>query len=148
MSITQPVVTKTQNGKIAVTAGNNPGFYQFTVTGSDALGVTQNQSGWILVGNPAATFTKAGDGQHGSPGGQLNLSVTVNPGQSAGTAPGTPVLFTTSAGSLSSRLVTADSNGNAAVVLTLPGSPGTVHVEAEGPFAVGHPTGIFTETAQ
>jgi len=49
---------------------------------------------------------------------------------------------------LETQNVTADSNGNAAVVLTLPGSPGTVHVEAEGPFAVGHPTGIFTETAQ
>ncbi len=148
MSITQPVVTPSQNGKIAVTAGSNPGFYHFTVTGNDSSGVTQTQSGWILVGNPAATLTKTGDGQHGPPGSQLNLSVKLNPGQSAGNAQGATVLFSTSAGNLSSRMVTTDASGNANVVLTLPGTAGTVHVQAEGQFALGHPVAIFTETAQ
>ena len=148
MRITQPTVTKSQNGKIAVTAGGTAGFYHYTVTSNDSTGVTQNQSGWILVGNPPASFTKTGDGQKGPPGSQLNLSVTLNPGQSAGNAQGATVLFTTSAGSLSNRMVTTDASGNASVVLTLPGSPGTVHVNAEGQFALGHPVVTFTETAQ
>ncbi len=148
LSIQQPIVSPSQKGKIAVTAGNTSGFYHFTVTGKDSLGVTQTQSGWILVGNPAATFTKTGDNQHGPPGSQLTLAVTLNPGQSGGNAQGAPVLFTTSKGSLSSRLVTTDASGKASVVLTLPGQPGTVHVSAEGPFAVGHPDATFTETAQ
>jgi hypothetical protein len=40
------------------------------------------------------------------------------------------------------------SSGNAAVVLTLPGNAGTVHVTAEGPFGLGHPVVTFTETVQ
>jgi hypothetical protein len=51
-------------------------------------------------------------------------------------------------GTLSSRMVTTDASGNAAVVLTLPGSAGTVHVTAEGPFGLGHPVVTFTETSQ
>ena len=38
--------------------------------------------------------------------------------------------------------------GKASVVLTLPSSPGTVHVKAEGQYALGHPAVVFTETAQ
>ena len=148
LTIQQPQVTPSQKGKISVTAGNTSGFYHFTVTGKDSQGVTQNQSGWILVGNPPATFTKTGDGQHGPPGGQLTLSINLNPGQSGGDAQGATVLFTTSAGSLSNRLVNTDSSGNAKVTLTLPNQTGTVHVSAEGQFALGHPTATFTETAQ
>ena len=146
--VTQPHLNSSQNGSITVIAGINPGFYHFTVPSTDSAGVTQKQSGWIVVGNPPASLTKTGDNQSGPPGGQLNLAVTLNPGSSGGSAPGATILFSTSAGSLSSRTVVTDSSGNAPVVLTLPSSPGTVHVTAEGPYGLGHPEATFTETVQ
>jgi hypothetical protein len=146
--VTQPNVTPTQDGSITVTAGTAPGFYQFTVPSTDNTGVVETQSGWIVVGNPPATFTKTGDHQKGQPGGQLNLSVTLNPGKSGGSAAGGTVLFTSNKGTLSNRIVDTDSNGNAAVVLTLPANPGTVHVTAEGQFGLGHPVATFTETVE
>ena len=146
--VTQPHLNSSQNGSITVIAGINPGFYHFTVPSTDSAGVTQKQSGWIVVGNPPASLTKTGDNQSGPPGGQLNLAVTLNPGSSGGSAPGATILFSTSAGSLSSRTVVTDSSGNAPVVLTLPSSPGTVHVTAEGPYGLGHPDVTFTETVQ
>jgi hypothetical protein len=100
------------------------------------------------VGNPPASLTKAGDKQKGAAGAKLNLSVTLNPGQSGGSAAGGTLFFTTSAGSLSSRTVTTNSSGVASVVLTLPSSAETVTVKAEGQYALGHPVVNFTETAQ
>ena len=97
------------------------------------------------MGNPPASLTKTGDDQHGRRGTQLNLSVTLNPGQSGGSAAGGTILFTTIAGSLSQRIVDTDSNGNASVVLTLPSTPGIVHVTAEGQYALGHPVVTFME---
>jgi hypothetical protein len=146
--VTQPNVTPSQDGSISVTAGTTPGFYHFTVPSTDNAGVAQNQGGWIVVGNPPATFTKTGDHQKGAPGSNLNLSVTLNARKSGGSAAGGTVLFTTDLGTLSNRLVTTDSSGNAPVVLTLPPNPGTVHVTAEGQFGLGHPVAKFTETAQ
>jgi len=146
--VNQPSVSKGHNGKITVTAGTNPGFYHYTVPSTDTSGVAQQQSGWILVGNPPASLTKSGDNQKGPAGSKLNLSVTLNPGQSGGSAAGGTVFFTTSAGTLSSRIVTTDATGKASVVLTLPSSAGAVHVQAEGQYALGHPVAIFTETAQ
>lgn len=146
--VNQPSLSKGHGGKITVTAGSTPGFYHYSVPSTDTNGVAQQQGGWILVGNPPASFTKTGDGQKGAAGSKLNLSVTMNPGQSGGSAAGGTVFFTTSAGTLSSQIVTTDSSGNAAVVLTLPASPGTVHVSAEGQYALGHPVATFTETAQ
>jgi hypothetical protein len=146
VAVTQGTITSSQNGAITVTAGKKAGFFHYTVPGSDNSGVAQEQSGWIVVGNPPATFTKQGDGQQGAPGTTLNLSVTLNAGSSGGSASGATVFFTTDAGTLSSRLVTTDSSGNAAVVLTLPQSAGSVHVTAEGPYGLGHPEVVFTET--
>lgn len=148
LALTQPTLTASQRGKITVTAGTTPGFYHFTVPSTDSTGVAQQQSGWILVGNPPASLSKTGDQQKGVAGSQLNLSVTLNAGQSGGSAAGGTIFFTTTAGTLSSRLVTTDSSGKAAVVLTLPASPGVVHVTAEGQFALGHPVATFIETAQ
>ena len=99
-------------------------------------------------GESSASLTKGGDNQKGATGSKLNLSVMLNPGQSGGSAAGGTVFFATSAGTLSSQIVTTDSTGKASVVLTLPASPGTVHVKAEGQYALGHPVVIFTETAQ
>jgi hypothetical protein len=146
--VTQPTLSTGHNGSITVTAGTTPGFYHYTVPSSDSAGVAQQQGGWIIVGNPPATLTKTGDKQKGAAGSQLNISVTLNPGQSGGSAAGGTILFTASAGSVSSRIVTTDSSGKAAVVLTLPSSPGTVHVTAEGQFGLGHPMATFMETAQ
>jgi len=76
------------------------------------------------------------------------LSVTLNAGSSGGTKSGASVYFTTDAGTLSAPIVVTDSNGNATVTLTLPVSAGVVHVQAEGPYGLGHPVATFTETAQ
>ncbi len=148
VAVTQPNVSVGTNGKITVTAGTTPGFYRYTVPSTDNAGVTQQQSGWILVGNPPASLTKTGDKQKGAVGSQLNLSVTINPGSSGGSAAGGTIFFTTSTGSLSNRIMTTDSSGKAAVVLTLPSTAGTVHVTAEGQYGLGHPQVMFTETAQ
>ena len=146
--VSQPTLNKGTQGKITVTAGTTPGFYHYSVPSTDTAGVAQQQGGWILVGNPPASFTKTGDKQKGAAGSQLTLSVTLIPGQSGGSAAGGTVLFTTSTGSLSSRKVTTDSTGKATVVLTLPATAGAVHVTAEGQYALGHPSAMFTETAQ
>ena len=149
LSVTQGTISSTQNGAITVTAGKKPGFYHFTVPGTDNAGVTQQQEGYIFVGNPSATLTQTGNNQTGQPGTNLNLSVNLQPGLSGGTSgTGADILFTTSAGTLSNRIVTTDASGNAAVVLTLPGSAGNVQVTAEGPFGLGHPVATFTETTQ
>jgi len=146
--VNQPSLSKGHSGKITVTAGSNPGFFPYSVPSTDTNGVAQQQGGWILVGNPPASLTKGGDNQKGPTGSKLNLSVMLNPGQSGGSAAGGTVFFATSAGTLSSQIVTTDSTGKASVILTLPASPGTVHVKAEGQYALGHPVVIFTETAQ
>jgi hypothetical protein len=146
--VNQPSLSAGHNGKITVTAGSNAGFFHYSVPSTDTKGVAQQQSGWILVGNPPASLAKSGDNQKGPAGTKLNLSVTLNPGQSGGSAAGGTVFFNTSAGTLSSQIVTTDSSGKASVVLTLPSSPGTVHVKAEGQYALGHPAVVFTETAQ
>jgi hypothetical protein len=148
LAVSQGTITTSQHGAIAVTAGATPGFYHFTVPSTDSAGVEQQQSGWILVGNPAATLTKQGDNQKGIHGTTLNLSATLNPGSSGGTAAGATVFFTTTAGTLSARTVTTNASGVAAVELTLPVTAGTVHVTAEGPYGLGHPDVTFTETAQ
>jgi len=146
-SLTQSTITPVQNGALTVTCGNSPGFYHYSVTGTDSSSVAQSQSGWIVVGNQAATLTKTGDGQSGAPGSALTLSVTLVPGISGGTAQGATIFFTSDNGSLSDRMVVTDANGVATVTLTLPASAGQVHVLAEGPFALGHPTASFVLTA-
>jgi len=148
VAVTQGSVSTAQKGSVTVTAGNTPGFYHYILPGTDNAGVTQNEGGWIVVGKPAATFTKTGDNQTGTHGTTLNLSVTLVPGSSGGTASGASVLFTTDAGSLSSRIVMTNGSGVAAVVLTLPATAGTVHITAEGPVGLGHPVATFTETSQ
>jgi hypothetical protein len=148
VTVPQPVLSPGRGGVITVEAGSTPGFYHFTVPSTDSTGVAQQQSGWIVVGNPPASLTKTGDNQSGPTGGNLTLSVTLNPGQSGGSAAGGTVFFTASAGTLSSRIATTNSSGVATIVLTLPSTAETVHVTAEGQYALGHPEVTFTETAQ
>jgi hypothetical protein len=158
VTVTQGNLTTSQNGTITVVAGNTPGFYHFTVTGTDS-GATQTQGGWIVVGNPAATLAKtSGDTQTGTKGTILPqaLTVTLTPGQSGGTNTGASVLFTASAGSLSNGtssgskvIAVTNSSGVASVTLTLPSTAESVTVTAEGPYGLGHPVAAsFTETSQ
>jgi len=146
--VAQPTLSKGHEGRITVTGGSTPGFYHYSVPGTDTNGVSQQQGGYILVGNPPASFTMTGNKQKGAAGSQLTLSVTLNPSSSGGSASGATVFFTTTAGTLASRIVDTDSTGKASVVLTLPSKAETVHVTAEGQYALGHPTATFTETAQ
>jgi hypothetical protein len=148
VSVTQPTLSPGHGGEITVEAGSTPGFYQYTVPSTDSTGVAQQESGWIVVGNPPASLTKTGDNQSGAAGSNLTLSITLNPGQSGGSAAGGTIFFTASTGALSSRTVTTNSSGVATVVLTLPATAQTVHVTAEGQYALGHPEVTFTETAQ
>jgi fibronectin type 3 domain-containing protein len=150
ISIAAAFVTSTANGAITIATGSTPGFYHFTVAGQDSSGVTQNQGGWVLVGNPAATFAKTGDNQSGAGSANLTLSVTLNAGASGGTNTGASVLFTTDTGNFGGakqQIVVTNGSGVAGVTLTLPASAGTVHVTAEGPYGLGHPVVTFTETA-
>lgn len=155
VTVTNSTISPAQPGAVSVAAGNTPGFYKFSIPAIDGTGVTTTQSGWILVGNPAATLTKTGDNQTGPVNTTLNLSVTLSPGQSGGTATGASVRFSTNAGSLSSGaasgtqvVATTNNSGVAAVTLTLPATAEPVQVTAEGPYGLGHPVVTFTETAQ
>ena len=148
LSVAQGNLTTSTNGAINVTAGGNPGFYHFTLTGVDGSGVSQTQGGWILVGNPPATLSKSLDPGSGTHGTAITLQATINAGSSGGSNSGASVFFTTDAGTLSSRVVKTNGSGQASVQLTLPSSTGTVHVTAEGPFELGHPAVTFTETSQ
>jgi hypothetical protein len=158
-TVTSSNVSGSQTGAVLIAAGNTPGFYQFNVKASD--GTTQR--GWIVVGNPPASLAKtAGDSQSAPAGTVLpvNITVTLSPGQSHGSAAGASVLFTTSGGSLqnlqvgseqvftgSKVIAITNSSGAATVRMTLPATAGTPQVTAEGPYALGHPTVTFTETA-
>jgi hypothetical protein len=154
LTVVNVTITSTASASIRVTAGNTPGFYHFSVPASN----NTTQSGWIVVGKPAATLSASNGGlQTGSVNTTLPqpLTVTLAPGQSGGSAAGASILLTTSGGLLSNSsvsgrrvLVTTDSAGTASVMLTLPGSAGQFGVKAEGPYGLGHPVVIFNETAQ
>jgi hypothetical protein len=156
LTLTTSTITSTQPGEITVNAGTTPGFCHFTVTGNDGT-VTQTEGGWIVVGNPPASFSAtSGNNQTGATSSTLPpLTVTLSPGQSGGTATGASILFSTSAGTLSNGtasgskiIAVTNSSGVASVTLTLPGTAGSVQVQAEGPYGLGHPTTTFAETAQ
>jgi hypothetical protein len=157
VTVNQGNLTTSQNGVITVVAGNTPGFYHYTVQGTDSA-ATQTQGGWIVVGNPAATFpTTTGGGQSGSKGTALPLplTVTLSAGSSGGTNTGASVLFSTDGGSLSNgtnsgskAVAVTNSSGVASVTLTLPSTTGPVKVTAEGPYGLGHPIATFSETSQ
>jgi Glycoside hydrolase family 44 len=162
VALTQPSVTATQTGTVTVNALATPGFYHYSVTGTDNTGTQQTQGGWIVVGNSAANLTKTGDGQTGS---SLTLTTTLNVASSGATPQGASILFTTSRGGTlstssssvspptlcnstsTSCIATTDSSGNATVTLTLPSGTGPVTVTAEGPWPLGHPVVTFTETS-
>ncbi len=163
VKITQSSIAAGQPGAITISAPSStaPGFYNYTVTGTDGDGTAQTESGIVEVGNPAATLMETGNGQAAAAGSTITLSVTVAPGSSGAAAAGEDILFTTSGGTLVAAngtvapatpgamlLVTTGANGTATVQLKLPSTPGTVSITAEAPYPIGHPEYIFTETAQ
>lgn len=156
LTLTNATITPATPATITVNPGSTPGFCHYTVTGSDGVS-TQTEGGWIVVGNPAGTLAKtSGDGQTGSQGSTLSqaLTVTFDPKQSGMTTANAEVLFSTSAGTLTSGttsgskvITTTNSSGVASVTLTLPLTAGPVTVTAQGQFAAGAPLVTFTETA-
>jgi hypothetical protein len=156
LTLTDASITPTKPAAITVNTRNTPGFCHYTVTGSDGVS-TQTESGWIVVGSPAATLTQSGDHQSGNAGKPLAhpLTVTLSPDDPGTSANGAEILFSTSAGTLSNGInsgsrVIAQTNatGKASVTLTLPSSQGTVTVTAQGQFALGGTAVTFTETAK
>jgi hypothetical protein len=161
LELTQPKIAKatatsTGDALITIKTPSKAGIYSFTVTGRDSGGTVQTQRGWVLATQPAATLTKTGDKQTGNPGAKITLSATYKPGNppaySTGpqgpTAGGVDLLFTSSAGTLSKRIVRTNASGEATVELTLPAKPNTVTVTAVGPVFWGTPKATFTETVK
>jgi len=157
LALTNATITPTTPATITVNPGSTLGFCHYTVTGTDGT-ASQTQGGWIVVGQPAATFTvQSGNNQTGSAGNALSTQLTVTLTPPAGTtftAGGASVLFTTSAGSLSngttsgtSVIATTNSSGVASVTLTLPSATGPVTVTAQDQAALGGSTVTFAETA-
>jgi hypothetical protein len=144
-------MTSLANGEVNIKTPAAPGLYSFTVTGKDSAGTIQTQQGWVLATVPASTVTKTGDKQSAKPGAKITLTATFLQGASGSTgavAGGVDLLFTTSAGELSKRIVRTQANGEAAVELTLPSKPGPVTVTVVGPVFWGTPTATFTATVQ
>jgi hypothetical protein len=151
LAITNPTVSPAANGKITIKAPATAGLYSYTVTGEDSGGTSQTESGWVLATVPAATLTKTGDKQTGKVGTKITLTATYVPGAASSTgatAGGVDLLFGTTAGTLSQRIVRTTSTGAATLTLTLPSKPGAVTVTVTGPVFWGTPTAAFTETAQ
>jgi hypothetical protein len=161
LALTQPKITKastttTGNGLITIRTPATPGLYSFAVNGRDSGGTAQTQHGWVLATVQASTLTKTGDNQTAAPGATITLTANYTPGPppsgatgpAGATAGGVDLLFTTSAGKLSERIVRTNGNGEATVNLTLPSKAGKVTVTAVGPVFWGSPAVTFTETVQ
>jgi hypothetical protein len=156
LALTNATITTTTWATITVNPGSITGFCHYTVTGNDGTS-TQTEGGWIVVGKPAATLAvQSGNNQSGSAGAALaqSLSVTLSSVPSGFTAAGAEILFTTSAGTLStgsssgiSVIAQTNASGTASVTLTLPSSKGVVTVTAQDQFALGGASVTFTETA-
>jgi hypothetical protein len=153
LALTQPKITAATStaagtGLITITTPSTPGLYSFTVTGKDATGSVQTQSGWVIATVPKASLTKTGDKQSGAKGSSVTLTATFVPGSSGAGSSGQDLLFTASAGTLSKRIVRTNASGQAQVTLTLPATAGTVTVTAVGPVFWGAPTATFTATVK
>src|ERR1017187_5280139 len=156
LTLTNATITTTTPATITVNPGSTTGFCHYTVTGNDGSS-TQTEGGWIVVGNPAASLAvQSGNNQSGSAAAALaqSLAVTLSSVPSGFTAGGASILFTTSAGTLStgtnsgtSVIAQTNASGIASVTLTLPSSKGAVTVTAQDQFALGGASVTFIETA-
>jgi hypothetical protein len=148
VTIVDKTITPTANGLITIRTPSTAGLYSINVNGTDSDGTVENQKGWMLVTVPAAKLTKTGDLQTATHGTKITLTATFVPGSSGASEAGVDLLFTTSAGTLSSRIVRTGSTGEATVTLTLPATAETVTVTAVGPVFWGTPKATFTETSK
>ena len=156
LTLTNPAITPATPAIITVNPGSTTGFCHYTVTGNDGTS-KQTEGGWIVVGRPAALLAaQSGNNQSGSAGAPLAqpLTVTLSSVPSGFTAGGAGILFTTSAGTLTtgstsgtSVIAQTNASGIASVTLTLPSSKGAVTVTAQDQFAFGGASVTFTETA-
>ena len=156
LTLTNATITTTTPATITVNPGSTTGFCHYTVTGNDGSS-TQTEGGWIVVGKPAASLAvQSGNNQSGSAAAALaqSLAVTLSSVPSGFTAGGASILFTTSAGTLStgtnsgtSVIAQTNASGIASVTLTLPSSKGAVTVTAQDQFALGGASVTFIETA-
>jgi hypothetical protein len=146
LTLSDKTIKPASDGSITIKAPTTAGLYSFAVTGTDSGGTVQTQNGWLLATVPAAKLTTTGSGQTAAPSAKLTLTATFVPGSSGASAGGVDLLFTTSAGVLSKRIVRTSSTGEATVTLTLPATAEKVTVTAVGPVFWGKPTATFTET--
>jgi hypothetical protein len=156
LTLTNPAITPATPATITVNPASTTGFCHYTVTGNDGT-TTQTEGGWIVVGKSAASLTlQSGNNQSGSAGAALAqpLTVTLSSVPSGFTAGAAGILFTTSAGTLStgsasgsSVIAQTNASGVASVTLTLPSSEQAVTVTAQDQFALGAASVTFTETA-
>jgi len=156
LTLTNPAITPATPATITVNPASTTGFCHYTVTGNDGT-TTQTEGGWIVVGKSAASLTlQSGNNQSGSAGAALAqpLTVTLSSVPSGFTAGAAGILFTTSAGTLStgsasgtSVIAQTNASGLASVTLTLPSSEQAVTVTAQDQFALGGASVTFTETA-
>ena len=146
-SLTQPKLAPGVPGLVTISTPATPGLYPFTLTGMDSANLVQSKQGWVLVGNPAATLTKTGDNQSAPRSKTVTLTANFVPGSSGISEGNVSILFTTSAGTLSSRMVRTNGSGEATVTLTLPSSPGKVTVTAQEPVPAGGEKVTFTVTS-
>jgi hypothetical protein len=156
LTLANPAITPATPATITVNPASTTGFCHYTVTGNDGT-TTQTEGGWIVVGKSAASLTlQSGNNQSGSAGAALAqpLTVTLSSVPSGFTAGAAGILFTTSAGTLStgsasgtSVIAQTNASGLASVTLTLPSSEQAVTVTAQDQFALGGASVTFTETA-
>ena len=156
LTLTNPAITPATPATITVNPASTTGFCHYTVTGNDGT-TTQTEGGWIVVGKSAASLTlQSGNNHSGSAGAALAqpLTVTLSSVPSGFTAGAAGILFTTSAGTLStgsasgtSVIAQTNASGLASVTLTLPSSEQAVTVTAQDQFALGAASETFTETA-
>jgi hypothetical protein len=156
LTLANPAITPATPATITVNPGSTTGFCHYTLTGNDGT-TTQTEGGWIVVGKSAASLTlQSGNNQSGSAGAALAqpLTVTLSSVPSGFTAGAAGILFTTSAGTLStgsasgsSVIAQTNASGLASVTLTLPSSEQAVTVTAQDQFALGAASVTFTETA-
>ena len=156
LTLANPAITPATPATITVNPASTTGFCHYTVTGNDGT-TTQTEGGWIVVGKSAASLTlQSGNNQSGSAGAALAqpLTVTLSSVPSGFTAGAAGILFTTSAGTLStgsasgtSVIAQTNASGLASVTLTLPSSEQAVTVTAQDQFALGAASVTFTETA-
>ena len=131
-----------------MTAGKKAGLLPLHVPGTDSSGVTQEQSGWIVVGNPSGDVDQGWGRAIGRAGNEFESVGNAGAGAVRRQRGGSDGILHDGCGHAFEPDRDDQFVGSCVVVLTLPANAGAVHVTAEGQYALGHPVVTFTETAQ